>query len=125
MNETVFQNHYGAINSGKPQFWRHDASKSRNVHKLVCGVMARIGPPQINQFAPQTEKTRALNRYRSEVEREARRALNQSYGFFNILTILGPILSALLPLLIQWIMDQMSSGYTASSANSLKTWSES
>ena len=119
MNEQTFQSHYArAMQRGK----RLDSDKSRKVHKAICAAIGAKGMP--------SEPGRRGN-YDGEVYSLAKSRLKQQYGslvgFFMwplIWAALRPILEAMLPIIIEWLIEQAMSGRmsTSDTVMGMKEW---
>ena len=119
MNETVFQSHYAkAMQRGK----RLDSDKSRKVHKAICAAIGAKGMPSV---AGQRGK------YDDQVYDAAKTRLKQQYGslvgFFMwplIWAALRPIREAMLPIIIEWLIEQAMSGRmsTSDTVMGMKEW---
>ena len=117
MNETVFQSHYArAMQRGK----RLDSDKSRKVHKAICAAIGAKGMPFVVDDI-----------YKQQIYLAAKGRLGQQYGslvgFFMwplIWAALRPILEAMLPIIIEWLIEQAMSGRmsTSDTVMGMKEW---
>ena len=135
MNETVFQSHYRAMTDDPPRGRIHspkreekEVGRARKVHKAICAAISRKGVSSaisdkalfLSRREPVPESvTRALRNYQGFVEDEARMKL----GFIGSI-LLGWILKLLLPIIIEWLIEQAMSGRmsTSDTVSGMKEW---
>ena len=99
MNEQTFQSHYArAMQRGK----RLDSDKSRKVHKAICAAIGAKGLPFVVDDI-----------YKQQIYLAAKGRLGQQYGSIVgfimwplIWAALRPILEAMLPIIIEWLIEQ-------------------